>query len=151
VTGILARPGPVHEGRVRMLEALAALAGFLTEIPGLPDGRTPDVLRICTGRQGIFLGEAKASEGPGDQEALTRLARYAAWWQRAGRHGPALLVVCCGRSEGGRWAAALTALAADAGTPVRAYTEPLGEEDALAWLDSSSGASAYWRGVNGSP
>ena len=133
----IACPGPVHEGRVRMLDALATLAGFLTEVPGLPDGRTPDVVRMCTRRRGLFLGEAKASESPGDQAVLARLARYVAWWQGAGRRGPALLVVCCGRPEGGRWASALTALAAEAGNPARANTEPLGEDDALAWLASS--------------
>jgi hypothetical protein len=136
VSDIAARPGPVHEGRVRTLEALATLAGFLTEVTGLPDGRRPDVVRICTRRQGLFLGEAKAGEGPKDQEAVARLARYVAWWQRARRRGPALLVVCCGRRDGRRWAAALTALAAELGDPAKAYTELLSDAEEVAWLAS---------------
>lgn len=127
----------MHEGRVRTLAALATLAGFPTQIPGLPDGRMPDVVRTCARHHGLFLGEAKASESAGDQEALARMARYVAWWQRAGCRGSALLVVCCGRQEGQRWAAALTGLAAEAGSLSQAYTEPLGEDEALAWLAAS--------------
>src|SRR5579875_789477 len=134
---LIGRPGPVHEERVRTLEALATLAGFLTELPGLPDGRRPDVVRVCVRHRRLFLGEAKDSEGPGDQEALTRLMRYVAWSQEAGRHGSALLVVCCGRSSARRWASALTALAYEGGSPEAAYTEPLGRDDALAWLATS--------------
>jgi hypothetical protein len=133
----IARPGPLHEERVRTLEALATLAGFLTEIPVLPDGRMPDVVRMCTRRRGLFLGEAKASESPGDQAALARLFRYVAWWQRVGRRGPALLVVCCGMQDSGRWASSLTALVTEAGSSALANMESLGEDDALVWLATS--------------
>jgi hypothetical protein len=130
-------PGEVHEERVRTLESLATLAGFLIGIPRLPDGRIPDVVRMCSRRRGVFLGEAKASEGPGDLEALTRLARYIAWWRQAGHHGPAILAVCCDQRDMMGWAAELTALAADFGIPIKASSKPLGQGDGLAWLDSA--------------
>jgi hypothetical protein len=138
VSALVSRPGPVHEGRVRTLEALATLAGFLTAVPRLPDGRTPDVVRISTSSRGLFLGEAKASEGPGDRDALARLARYVIWWQQAGHKGPALLVVCCDRLDSRRWVSALTALAAEVNDPAIAQAEPLGRDEAIAWLASSS-------------
>jgi hypothetical protein len=149
VSAFVSRPGPVHEGRVRTLEALATLAGFLTAVPHLPDGRTPDVVRISTSRRGLFLGEAKASEGPGDREALARLARYVIWWEQADRKGPALLVVCCDQLDRERWASVLSALAAEVNHPAVAQAASLGGDDAIAWLASSSqGAAAgsqSWR------
>jgi hypothetical protein len=122
---------------VRTLESLAALVGFVTEIPGLPDGRIPDVVRVRSRRRGLFLGEAKASEGPRDLEALTRLARYIAWWQQAGQHGSAILMVCCDQGDMMGWAATLTALATDIGIPTEASSKALGQGDGLAWLDSA--------------
>lgn len=137
MSAFVSRPGPVHEGRVRTLETLATLAGFLTAVPRLPDGRTPDVVRISTSCRGLFLGEAKASEGPGDREALARLARYVIWWQQACRKGPALLVVCCDQLDRRRWASVLSALAAEVNEPIMAQAELLGRDDAIAWLASS--------------
>lgn len=64
----MSAPGTEHEARRAVLDALAVPAGFGTEAP-FPRLR-PDVHRRRTADGAWFLGEAKASEGPGNLDAL---------------------------------------------------------------------------------
>jgi len=45
----------------------------------LLDGERPDVLRRPSTGRGLFVGEAKHSEGPSDMRSVTRLDRYLEW------------------------------------------------------------------------
>ncbi len=112
---------------------------FTTTLKGLPDGRYPDVLRLCMSHRGLFIGEAKGTEGPGDIRAQTRLSRYTLWWARAAVMGPSVLVIGCDCSAAGHWASLLSRLAADAGRPATANFQPLGEGTGLSWLDADGG------------
>lgn len=71
-------PRPSHEARVTLLRELADFQGFHLQLP-LPDGRRPDVSRCRISPPAVFFGEAKASEGPDDLDALDRMAKYLRW------------------------------------------------------------------------
>jgi hypothetical protein len=71
----MSAPTARHEGLVRWLDGLARLTGHHAARTTLPGGGRPDVLRAdCRGW--VFLGEAKASEGPGEDASRGRLAGY---------------------------------------------------------------------------
>ena len=71
-------PSRAHETRLALLETIADAAGYRLTMP-LPDGRRPDVLRVHVARAGLFLGEAKHTEGPGDLHSVDRLRDYLRW------------------------------------------------------------------------
>ena len=71
-------PSRTHEARRVLLETMADVAGYCLEM-SLPDGRRPDVLRIHVDRPGLFLGEAKHTEGPSDLNSTDRLRHYLDW------------------------------------------------------------------------
>ncbi len=71
-------PSRAHETRRALLETIADAAGFRLTMP-LPDGRRPDVLRVHVDRAGLFLGEAKHTEGPCDLHSADRLRDYLRW------------------------------------------------------------------------
>ena len=72
------RPSRAHEARRILLQTIAEAAGYRLGM-SLPDGRRPDVLRLHVGRPGLFLGEAKHSEGPSDFSSIDRLRHYLGW------------------------------------------------------------------------
>lgn len=71
-------PSAAHETRRVLLETVADVAGYRLTMP-LPDGRRPDVLRVHVDRAGLFLGEAKHTEGPCDLDSADRLRDYLSW------------------------------------------------------------------------
>ena len=71
-------PSHSHEARRVLLQTIADAAGYRLEML-LPDGRRPDVLRIHVDRPGLFLGEAKHTEGPSDLYSVDRLRCYLDW------------------------------------------------------------------------
>jgi len=90
------RPSAAHEARVRTLATLATLAGHVVEIDALPDGGRPDVLLVRPGDHSVFIGDAKATETPGNAETAQRLVRYTAFlraYVRAGGSGVVALAV----------------------------------------------------------
>jgi hypothetical protein len=79
-----------------MLAAMAMLTGHVVEIDALPDGGRPDVLLIRPGDYSVFIGDAKATETPGNTETALRLSRYARFLARytdAGGSGVVALIV----------------------------------------------------------
>lgn len=85
-----------HSRRQRILDAMAMLCGFTLEtIPSLPDGTRPDVLRLHPCHGGAFLGDAKDTETPGNQETQVRLAQYAGWASSIQRSGKPVVVALC--------------------------------------------------------
>jgi hypothetical protein len=79
-------PSLLHEVRVEELDAMFALAG-LTHTAYLQWWLRPDVARASPKHHVLAIGDAKASEAPGDQATLLRLANYArvaADWQAEG-------------------------------------------------------------------
>lgn len=89
-------PSALHEYRAKALSTMATLAGFVTTMDGLPDGTRPDVLQLRPDRADVFLGDAKATETPGNHETYQRLDRYAGFfgrWVEAGGGGVFALAV----------------------------------------------------------
>lgn len=99
MTGVLARrggPSELHEYRVVMLDSLAVLTGHSASLTGLLNGERPDVLRLNPDDGSVFVGDAKATETPGNAETLIRLNRYAkfvAEWIGSGGRGVLALAV----------------------------------------------------------
>ena len=71
-------PSRTHEARRLLLETIADAAGYRLALL-LPDGTRPDVLRHHVDQRGVFLGEAKHTEGPHDLESADRLRHYLGW------------------------------------------------------------------------
>lgn len=110
--------GVRHEERRKFLDALAVLCGYPTPlVPGLPDGRVPDVIRMNGRTRGLFIGEAKDSETSGNTETRKRLAEYLAWFMgHLGAGGEGVFSVCCGRAcEAEAWRLTLDDLSRQAG------------------------------------
>lgn len=83
-------PTELHRYRATTLLTMAVLSGYTTAIKTLPDGSRPDVLQLRPSSGGLFLGDAKATETPGNTETYDRLSRYAAFlqgWVQAGESG----------------------------------------------------------------
>src|SRR5438128_1365701 len=110
-----------HEDRRVLLDAMAALAGFTTDLAtmGLPDGSRPDVLRADLPGRRLFIGDAKDVETPGNAATHARLARYIACGVRAASGGIEVVVaICHGRPvESWRWVGSLVAAMKAAGGP----------------------------------
>ncbi len=106
-----------HEYRRTLLDAVATLAGFRLCIEAsLPDGSRPDVLRLCSDRRQVFIGEAKHTETPSTTATLVRLQRYLTWVVASPRSWSFLLVIChptATRSQ--EWAASISLLAHELG------------------------------------
>ncbi len=87
----MSAPGIDHEARSAVLDALAVLAGFGTR--GRFPRFRPDVYRRRASDGAWFIGEAKASEGPGDLDAVGRLGRYVEVCQHCGASALFVLAV----------------------------------------------------------
>src|SRR5438270_216755 len=93
-------PSAPHEERRHVLDALAILTGYTVELPGLPDGRRPDVARMNARRRALFLGEAKDTETARRADTQIRLLEYARWLAAATPTGSTcVLAVCFGRGS----------------------------------------------------
>lgn len=68
-------PSRSHEERRSVLLTIAEAAGYRLEFR-FPNDRRPDVLRLHVDRTGLFLGEAKHTEGPSDSCSIDRLRVY---------------------------------------------------------------------------
>lgn len=96
-------PSLTHEARVRSLETLADVAGFCLPM-SLADGRRPDVVRRPLLGEGLFIGEAKYTEGPTDQGSLDRLRAYLGWLAALETpHARCALVVAHSFAQGEQW------------------------------------------------
>ena len=138
----MSAPGTEHEARRAVLDALAVLAGFGTEAP-FPRLR-PDVHRRRTADGAWFLGEAKASEGPGNLDALGRLGRYVEVCRHCG--ATALFVLAVSAKDVHPWRLRLDE-ALDASERVRSST--WGQTALVwAWHSPDEGQSA-WTGHSG--
>lgn len=106
-----------HEERCEILEALGVLAGFTAALPmPLYDGSIPDVLRVDFRRGRAWIGDAKASESPGNRETTRRLARYAEWAVASGMPGwSTTLALCHPVSSAGMWLRVLRQVVRDGG------------------------------------
>ncbi|WP_142256591.1 hypothetical protein [Mycobacterium colombiense] len=75
---------------------MAMLSGYTTAIATLPDRSRPDVLQLRPTDRSLFIGDAKATETPGNKETFCRLGRYATFledWIGAGGSGIIALAV----------------------------------------------------------
>lgn len=107
-----------HARRSEFLKDLALLMGFFSAAARLPDGRIPDVLRFTEDSRRLFVGDAKATETPGNIATQLRLLAYchsiADYLRVIGDE--AVFAVCCGRfRDVAGWTKGLLTLTREAG------------------------------------
>jgi len=129
-------PSALHEYRVAALSTMATLAGYTASFGCLPDGTRPDVLQLHPRGGGVFIGDAKATETPGNVETFDRLERYAdflAGWVASGGNGVLALVVADVDAYG--WLSTLRDLCVrpSGGTRVEGRMDRLESGTAVVW------------------
>lgn len=83
-----------------------------------PDGRRPDVLRMDSVRNVLFIGDAKHVETPGNLATQARLKGYLSWLLSHIGRGSAtgIFVICSGKdSESKGWSNTVRFLAQELG------------------------------------
>jgi hypothetical protein len=128
---------PTHDDRAAALDSLAVLMGFTTRLPYLPDGHQPDVLRLSIASRGLFIGDAKDTESPGNSATAARLSRYVDWAAVHARRfdGPTLLMLCFGvRQHAVGWLALVADLIRSRALEPKFGVEDLGGSFLVAWF-----------------
>lgn len=132
-------PSLLHESRVETLATLATLSGFDSGPDTLPGGARPDVLLLRADDGAMFVGDAKATETPGNAETYERLSHYAdclATWVTAGTTGVLALAVDAADAYG--WLRVLRGLSLG----------PIGGKRALGHVDRiDTHTAVIWRSV----
>lgn len=98
---VVLRPSRGHEHLRAILLELAQLLGYRLPIVGLPDGTQPDVLQRHPQTRGLFLGDAKWTEGPLWRETHQRLDGYADWIAVAAARAPGANVLALAFKDAG--------------------------------------------------
>jgi hypothetical protein len=129
-------PSDLHEDRASTLATLAILTGHTHGLSTLPDGSRPDVLQLRDIDRSLFVGDAKATETPGNVETFGRLNRYATFideWLREG--GSAALALIVADRDAFRWLRVLRhlALTPSGGTYVRGHVNFIEVGSAVVW------------------
>jgi hypothetical protein len=129
-------PSDLHEYRAGTLATMAILTGHTRALSALPGGSRPDVLRLRLDDYSLFIGDAKATETPGNMDTFARLSRYAAFlaeWVRQGAAGVLALAVSDREAFG--WLRVLRdlALAPSGGSSVRGHVDPIEVGTAVVW------------------
>lgn len=132
--------GLVHEERVAVLEQLAILAGCTSKCILRP-GLLPDVCAASATRPTLFIGDAKATEGPRDTASHTRFRRYLRAAVRLRERGASVrMAICCAPHEAHAWAGELRRLARSEGVAVvRDGVIDLGGRCYVSWIDLGRG------------
>lgn len=90
-------PSPAHESRVELLRSLGVFLGYRkTPAPALPDGSEPDLFQFDPDRHRLLLGDAEATETPGNGATRLRLHHYVMWARRHASNGDVTLLLCTG-------------------------------------------------------
>lgn len=128
-------PSSEHERRVRLLDAVGALAGF-SAFGRFGCDRQPDVVRVDLRGARVFVGDAKATETAGITATRMRIAGYARAlrsWRAAGFD--VWVVLCAGPSTHSAldaWAEMLTTIfGVPASSAALGLSEGTGVEDHL--------------------
>jgi hypothetical protein len=91
------RPSNAHEDQVDILHNIAILMGFSVPLVLLPDGSRPDVCRFDVATNGVFVGEAKATESPMCKATRVRYVNYIRWLVISRAHlSSSICAVCFG-------------------------------------------------------
>jgi len=106
----MASPG--HLACQQILEDLSLMMGFSMTVSLMPFGARPDVLRFDPATQGLFLGDAKATERPDCRDTRVRYLSYIHWLSVSrARVASSVCAICfadCGDGPG--WEALLKAM-----------------------------------------
>lgn len=133
-------PSQIHEDRAAVLSTIATLADFTTTMRGLPDGSIPDVLQLRPNDGVIFVGDAKATETPGNRETFERLCHYAdfiAGWVSAGDSAVLALAVQVPDAYGWLRVVRDLGLRVTPGEPVNGRVDLLDMDTAIVWQSYS--------------
>lgn len=116
---------------------VARLAGF--SVPITLPGCIPDVLRADPACGAIFIGDAKATEHPSNEETYRRLSTYMQWFKvavRGGGRGSVFALWLGELSDLPGWLAVLHGLAIDAGLTVYYVgARRISGSDTVVWID----------------
>lgn len=128
-------PSERHERRVEILAGLAQLTGHHADLGAWPDDTIPDVLRADLSRRRIYVGDAKASEYPGNRDTVARLSGYVAWLAVAVRAGAmASLMLCApGQQEAEGWGRVVDLLPGEQSQTAETHLVALGPGAAASW------------------
>lgn len=142
-------PSALHEERAGKLTTMAILAGHTVKIDSLPDGTRPDVLQVRPMDASLFVGDAKATETPGNAETLFRLSRYASFLGRyiaAGGSGAMALIVA--EEDRFGWVRLLRELTATVvgGVAMRAHVDVVERGTAIVWEAVQGSANSLHEG-----
>ncbi len=139
MTALLTRrggPSQLHEARVETLATLATLTGFENGPDVLPGGARPDVLLLRARDGVVFIGDAKATETPGNAETYERLGRYANFlttWVERGLSGILALAVNVADADGWLWVLRDLSLGPSGGRRVPGHVDLIDVETAVIW------------------
>ena len=119
-----------------MLRTLATLSGFERGPDVLIGGWRPDVMLLRLHDGAVFVGDAKATETPGNCETYERLRHYADFlsgWVESGRAGVLALTVEVTESYG--WLRVLRALSygPSGGQAIRGRVDQIDDATAVIW------------------
>lgn len=129
-----------HTRRTSLLDSVAIRIGYMWVLASFPDGSRPDVLRgayrySSRGRMlsSIFIGEAKATEGPNDADAVRRLAGYMEWVKGFLAYpfrGVTLAMCFDGMRASSSWKGVVVRLSVECGLPIETtLSRRVGQED----------------------
>lgn len=129
-------PSQLHEERVELLRTLATLSGFQPGPDVLIGGWRPDALLLRSQDGALFVGDAKATETPGNNETFERLCHYADFlsgWVESGSTGVLALTVDV--SDAYTWLRVLRALSfgPSGGQSVRGRVDQIDDATAVIW------------------
>jgi hypothetical protein len=107
-----------HLVREKFLRSLAVMTGFQLTLPSLPNGYVPDVVQLNLWDRSCFIGDAKASETPGNCQTRVRLTRYLSWLHQYGYENSTRVVfaICHGKpAQVVLWQAAVSEILGESG------------------------------------
>jgi hypothetical protein len=127
-------PSELHEDRKATLGTLAILTGHVQIVGSLPGGLLPDVLRLRPSDGSLFVGDAKATETPGNSATFGRLEQYARALERwVDCHGGGVLALVVAAVDAYRWLGVLSDLGTPGGPRARPHVDLLDTGTAVVW------------------
>lgn len=131
-------PSRDHQERLAALVTIARLAGLQTEVQLFGGTLFPDVAFADFRRRRLLVGDAKATEGPNDREAIGRLRRYFRALRKPSQDGFDIRIAVCAGSRAVEWRSCLLDLSREASFVVKeSGAQQLGD-DYVAWVDLSA-------------
>lgn len=132
----MSAPSEAHEDRVRVLETLAILAGFPSEL-WIGQRLMPDVARYDPISWSLFVGDAKATETSGCAATRARLGAYVRAIRPWRRDGATLTLVIAMGDRSRRYVGAMPSLPFPTGWRGTAVSNWIAGSRCRMWIGTS--------------